>query len=89
MREASERSQREQKLATEKAQEEIALMRRQAMEDIENAKQSAQEELWREAGDVVLELGTTVLGHAVTADDDGRMMDEAIAKMKEARQSNA
>ena len=42
-----------------------------------------------EAGDVVLELGTTVLGHAVTADDDGRMMEEAIAKMKEARQSNA
>ena len=89
LREASERSQKEQKLATEKAQEEITLMRRQAMEDIENAKQAAQEQLWREAGDVVLELGTTVLGHAVTADDDGRMMDEAIAKMKEARQSNA
>ena len=89
LREASERSQQEQKLAIEKTQDEVTVMRRQAMEDIENARQAAQEQLWREAGDVVLELGTSVLGHAVTTDDDGRMMDEAIAKMKEARQGNA
>ena len=89
LREASERSQQEHKLAAEKAQEEITVMRRQAMEDLDNARHAAQEQLWREAGDVVLELGTSVLGHAVTADDDGRMMDEAIAKMKEARQGNA
>jgi len=89
LREASERSQREQKLAAEKAQEEITVMRRQAMEDIENARHAAQEQLWREAGDVVLELGTSVLGHAVTQADDGRMMDEAIAKMKETRRGHA
>ena len=89
LREASERSQQERERATEKAQEEIAVMRRQAMEDIENARHAAQEQLWREAGDVVLELGTSVIGHAVTPAEDGRMMDEAIAKMKEARQGNA
>jgi F-type H+-transporting ATPase subunit b len=73
----------QQKQAQAKMQQEIAALRRSATEDIENAKAAAMDQLWHEAGDMVLKLGTQVLGRTVNKEDNQQLIDTAISEMKE------
>ncbi len=83
LKKAADQAHREQQRMVQQTQQEIKALRKQAMEDIDNARQAAQEQLWHQAGDMVLTLGSQVLGHSVTDSDNRRLIDEAIAKIKE------
>ena len=83
VKEAQEQSRRQQQHDVDKTQTEIVDMKRRALEDIENARSAAMEQLWRQTEDVVLQLGTHVLGRSVTEQDTRRLMDEAVARIRQ------
>jgi F0F1-type ATP synthase membrane subunit b/b' len=58
-------------------------MRRRAQEEIESARAIAVEELWRQTGDIVLRVGTEVLGRVVSPQDNQRLIEEAVAQIKQ------
>lgn len=84
---ATEQAVKTEKDIVEKAREEATLMKQKAQGDIEHARSAAAQQLWEQAGEMVLAVGTEVLGRTVTAQDNGRLIDEAVQKLrqKEAR----
>jgi hypothetical protein len=40
------------------------------------------EELWKQTGDLVLRVGSEVLGRALTAQDNQRLIDEAVTQIR-------
>jgi F-type H+-transporting ATPase subunit b len=83
VRQAVEQAQRYQQDAAEKTRQETAEIRRRSQEEIESAKASATEVLWRQTGDIVLHVGSAVLGRALTEQDNQRLIDEAVAKIRQ------
>ncbi|AQT69391.1 F-type ATPase subunit b [Anaerohalosphaera lusitana] len=65
-----------------KARQEVEQMKEKAAEDIERSRIEAQAQLWDQAGEMVLRLGHEVLGKSLTTDDNSRMIDQAIEKLK-------
>ncbi|MEN6335616.1 MAG: F0F1 ATP synthase subunit B [Phycisphaerales bacterium] len=82
IRQATEQAQRHQQEIVEKSREEAQTIRRRAHEEIASARATAVEDLWRQAGDLVLQVGTQVLGRAMTEKDNQRLIDEAIARIR-------
>jgi F0F1-type ATP synthase membrane subunit b/b' len=83
VRKAEEEAQRQLQEAAEKSRREADVMRRRAQEEIASAEAAAREELWRQAGDLVLHVGTHVLNRALTDQDNQRLVDEAVAKIRQ------
>jgi F-type H+-transporting ATPase subunit b len=83
LRKAEEQALRQLQEATEKGQREADTIRRRAQEEIASAEAAAREELWRQAGDLVLHVGTQVLNRALTDQDNQRLVDEAVAKVRQ------
>lgn len=83
MRQATEQAQRQQQQAVEKTREETQAARRRAQEEIESARAAAMEDLWKQTGDIVLRLGSEVLGRTLTEQDSQRLIDQAVARIRQ------
>jgi F-type H+-transporting ATPase subunit b len=67
----------------EKARQEVLALQRKARADIEYARVAASQQLWEEAGDMLLQLSSEILGRAVTHEDNLRLICEAIDKLNQ------
>ena len=83
VRQAAEQAQRQLQEAAEKSRQEAEATRRRAQEEIASAEAAAREELWQQAGDIVLHVGTQVLNRALTDKDNQRLVDEAVARIRQ------
>ncbi len=83
VRKAEEEAQRQLQEAVEKSRQEADAMRRRAQEEIASAEAAARDELWRQASDLVLHVGTQVLDRTLTDQDNKRLVDEAVAKIRQ------
>jgi len=83
VREATEQAQRHQQQMAEKTREESQAIRRRTHEEIESARATAMEDLWRQTGDIVLQVSSEVLGRTMTAQDTQRLIDEAVARVRQ------
>jgi F-type H+-transporting ATPase subunit b len=81
------RAEEEGRLLAEKARAEAAGIKAKAHEDIEHARIAASQQLWNEVGDVVLALGTEVLGRKLEKTDNDRFIQDAIVKLREQKAS--
>jgi len=82
VQQAAQEAQRHHQQTIEQTREEVLGMRRRAHEEIESARATAVEELWKQTGDIVLRVGTEVLGRVVSPQDNQRLIDEAVARIK-------
>ncbi len=82
VRKATEEAQRHHQQTLEQTREEVLALRRRAHEEIESAQASAMEELWRQTGEIVLRVGSEVLGRTVSPQDNQRLIEEAVARVK-------
>ena len=67
-------------IASAKAQ--VEALKAKAEVDIDRARRTAQRELLVKTGDIVLQLGSEILGRAITGDDNQKMINEAIERLK-------
>jgi F-type H+-transporting ATPase subunit b len=84
IRQAAEQAQRHQQEMAEKTRQEVLAIRRRAQEEIESARAEAMEDLWKQAGDIVLRVGSEVLGRTLTGQDNQHLADEAVNKVRQA-----
>jgi F-type H+-transporting ATPase subunit b len=82
VRQATEEAQRHRQQTLEQAREEVLALRRRAHEEVESARAAAMEELWKQTGDIVLRVGSEVLGRTLTPQDNQRLIDEAVTQVK-------
>jgi len=83
IQQATEQAQRHQQEMAEKTRQEVLAIRRRSQEEIESARAAAMEELWRQAGDIVLRVGSEVLGRTLNEQDNQRLLDEAVGKVRQ------
>jgi F-type H+-transporting ATPase subunit b len=67
----------------EKAKEEAMELKRKSDEEIKHARRAFSEHLWQQSADVILSVGTKVLGRTISKEDNQRLIDEAVAKLKQ------
>jgi F-type H+-transporting ATPase subunit b len=79
----NEQAQKMERDIIEKAKAEATMMKQKAQGDIEYARTAAAQQLWEQAGDMLLAVSTEVLGRTVTAQDNQRLIDEAIDKLRQ------
>ena len=65
-----------------KAKDDISAMKLKMEADIERQRSEAQAQLWLQAGEIVLTLGKEVLGRALNDDDNQRLTDQAIERLR-------
>ncbi len=82
VRQATEQAQRHQQQVAERSREEAQTIRRRAHEEIASARTAAVDDLWRQASDIVLQVGSEVLGRTLTEKDNQRLIDEAVAHIR-------
>lgn len=84
IQQAAEQAQRHQQEIAEKTRQEVLAIRRRAQEEIESARAAAMEDLWKQAGDIVLRVGSEVLGRTLTGTDNQQLANEAVQKIRQA-----
>jgi F-type H+-transporting ATPase subunit b len=80
--EAAREAHKQGREIAENARQESLAIKQKAQNDIEAAHSAAKEQLWEEAGDIVLALGSKILGRAITDDDNQRLIRDAVDKLK-------
>jgi F-type H+-transporting ATPase subunit b len=83
LRQATEQAQRHQQEMAEKTRQEVLAIRHRAQEEIENARAAAVEDLWKQAGEIVLRVGSEVLGRTLTGTDNQQLANEAVEKVRQ------
>jgi F-type H+-transporting ATPase subunit b len=83
VRQATEEAQQYQQQAAERTRQDALAMRRRAQEEIESTRAAAVEQLWQQTGDIVLRVSSEVLARALTEQDNQRLIDEAVAKIRQ------
>lgn len=83
---AAQQSQRE---LIEETRKETQLVKSRAQDDIRHAMTAASDRLWNEAAEMLLMLGSEVLGRTITPQDNERLIREAVEKMKPVRTNAA
>ncbi len=83
IRQAAEQAQRHQQEMAEKTRQEVLAIRHRAQEEIESARAAAVEDLWKQAGDIVLRVGSEVLGRTLTGTDNQQLANEAVEKVRQ------
>lgn len=81
----SERVKDAEKLARDvqqKSQADIELMKTRAQADLDRERIEAEEQLWMQAGEIVLRLGTEVFSKNLDDTDNRKLIDEAIAQLR-------
>ena len=66
----------------DKAKQEADKMLEKAEADIDRARQEAVDQLWKQAGDIIVKLGSDVLGKAMDEEDNKKLIDQAIDRFK-------
>jgi F-type H+-transporting ATPase subunit b len=84
IRQAAEQAQRHQQEMAEKTRQEVLAIRHRAQEEIESARLAAMDDLWKQAGDIVLRVGSEVLGRTLTGKDNQQLASEAVEKVRQA-----
>jgi len=84
IQQAAEQAQRHQQEMAEKTRQEVLAIRRRAQDEIESARAAAVEDLWKQAGDIVLRVGSEVLGRTLTGKDNQHLAEEAVTKIRQA-----
>jgi F-type H+-transporting ATPase subunit b len=82
----SERVKDAEKLARDvqqKHQADIEQMKTRAQADLDRERIEAEEQLWSQAGEIVLRLGTEVFSKNLDDADNRKLIDEAIARLKD------
>jgi len=79
---STEQAQRSEHEIEEKTRQELLVMRQRARDDIQHSCAAASDRLWDMAADMVLTLGSEVVGRNITADDNERLIREAIARIR-------
>ena len=67
----------------QKTQKELEEKKVRAEADIQRERNEAEEQLWDQAGDIVCQLGREVFGKTLDSTDNQKLIDEAIARLKE------
>jgi F-type H+-transporting ATPase subunit b len=83
LRQAVEQAQRHQQEVAEKTRQEVLAIRHRAQEEIESARAAAMQELWKQAGDIALRVGSEVLGRTLTGPDNQHLVDEAVTRIRQ------
>jgi F-type H+-transporting ATPase subunit b len=83
---AAQQSQRE---LIEETRKETQLIKTRAQDDIRHTMTAASDRLWTEASEMLLLLGSEVLGRALTPQDNERLIREAVEKIKPLQTSAA
>lgn len=68
---------------TEKAQQQALEIKRKSDEDIRNAQAAFSEHIWQQSSDVILAVSSKVLEKTVTKEDNERLIDEAVEKLRQ------
>jgi F-type H+-transporting ATPase subunit b len=79
----AEEAQKLEREMIEKARAEAAVIKDKAQSNIEHAQAAAARQLWEQAGDMLLALGKEVLGKAMTGQDNQRLIEEAVEKLRD------
>jgi len=77
-----EKAQAQGKDITEKARNDIDIIRKKAEIEIESAKKRAHDELLARFSDIILDLGSEVVGRNINDEDNQRLVDEALSRLK-------
>jgi F-type H+-transporting ATPase subunit b len=83
VQQATEQAQRYQQQMAEKTREETLAIRHRTHEEIESARATAIEDLWKQTGDIVMKVGSEVLGRTLTDRDNERLISEAVARVRQ------
>ncbi|MHC5179361.1 MAG: F0F1 ATP synthase subunit B [Planctomycetota bacterium] len=67
----------------QKTQEELEEKKVRAEADLDRERIEAADELWDQTGDIIRKLGQEVFGKTLDGDDNQKLIDEAIARLKE------
>jgi F-type H+-transporting ATPase subunit b len=65
------------------AKEGMEAMKLKAEADIEKARNEAKTQLFNQTGEMVLRLGQEILGRTINNEDNQKLMDEAVARLKQ------
>jgi F-type H+-transporting ATPase subunit b len=71
----------------EKTGKEAMMIKDRALSEIKAARHLAVQQLWQQLGDMLLAVNKEVLGRSVTTDDDKKLIDEAIAGLRQQQSS--
>jgi len=82
IQDATDYARQRQEELLERARKEVLSLKQKAQDDIEYARVAALEKLWADATDIVSCLSQEVLGRTVTAEDNHRLMQDAIGQIK-------
>jgi len=77
------KAQQEAKEIVGGAKEQTEAMKLKAEADIERARNTARAELFDQAGEMVLRLGQEILGRSVSDEDNQKLIDEAVLRLKQ------
>jgi F-type H+-transporting ATPase subunit b len=83
LRQAVEQAQRHQQDVAEKTRQEVLAIRHRAQEEIESARAAAMQELWKQASNIALRVGSEVLGRTLTGPDNQHLVDEAVTRIRQ------
>jgi len=76
------KAQAQSKDITEKARSDIEIIRKKAEIEIEAAKKRAHDELLVRFSGIILDLGSEIIGRNINDDDNQRLVDEALGRLK-------
>lgn len=80
---ATKDAQKKTEELAEKARQEVQEIRLRSQEDIKHARIAASEQLWQEVGSIVAALSSEVLERTITPQDNQRLIDDAILKLRQ------
>ena len=64
------------------AQREIEQMKLRAEAELQRERQEAEDALWEQAGEIILQLGKEVFGKALDEEDNRRLIEQAIDRLR-------
>jgi len=83
MQQAIEQADKYKQLLAEKTRQEIFALKRKTQDDVERSYAVASEQLWKQAADIAISVGGKVLERNITAQDNQRLIEEAVAGLKQ------
>lgn len=69
-----------------KGQQELEELRQRLMADLARQQQEIQDQFWQQAGEIIRHLGKEVFGKALDDADQQRLIDQAIAQLRQVAQ---
>ncbi len=76
------RAELESKELVAKTRLELEELRDQLKAEIDRERREAKSQLWDQAGDMVIQLGSEILGKTMTAKDNLKLIDQALIRLK-------